>query len=85
MGFIGEVKQVHVGQISQAGSKGWPGVQPLSNFDYAGPLTETVLLVNLSFRLGGKKVERDAKKMTAPNAPEANPLIRRSYRDGWEI
>lgn len=61
------------------------GVQPLSNFDFAGPLTETVLLGNLSIRMGGKKIEWNGPNMKALNAPEAAPLIRRAYREEWEI
>jgi len=55
-----------------------------SNFDYAGPLTETVLLGNLAVRLG-KKVEWDSKALRSPNCPEADALIRKEYRKGWEL
>jgi predicted dehydrogenase len=55
-----------------------------SNFDYAGPLAEAVLLGNISIRLG-KKIEWDSKNLKATNAPEAEGLIRREYRKGWEV
>ena len=61
------------------------GVQPLSNFEQSGPFTEVVLLGNLSFRLGGQKIEWDGPNLRSPNTPEAVALIRRPYRDGWEI
>jgi predicted dehydrogenase len=65
-----------------AACKGGPAA--LSSFAYAGPFTEMVLLGNLAIRLG-KKVEWDAKGLRCPNAPEADPLIRREYRKGWEL
>jgi len=60
------------------------GPKPLSSFDYAGPLTEMVLLGNLAVRLG-KKIEWDAEALKATNAPEADELIRREYRKGWNL
>ena len=56
----------------------------MSNFDYAGPLTETVLLGNLAVRLG-KKIVWDSENMKATNAPEAAPLIHRQRRKGWNL
>ena len=60
------------------------GPKPLSSFDYAGPLTEMVLLGNLAVRLG-KRIEWDAVALKATNAPEADELIRREYRKGWNL
>jgi len=54
------------------------------NFDYSGPLTETVLLGNVAYRTG-KKLEWDAKRLKATNAPEADRFIRRPYRKGWTL
>jgi predicted dehydrogenase len=54
------------------------------NFDYAGVLTETVLLGNVAFRTG-KKLEWDAENLRAVGCPEAEPLIRREYRKGWTL
>jgi len=62
-----------------------------SNFpNYAGPLTETVLLGNLAVwccKEGGegKKVEWDAKGMTAKNAPEAAHLVKAEYHNGYKL
>ncbi len=56
----------------------------MSSFDYSGPFTEIVLLGNLAVRLG-KKIEWDAKALKATNAPEADELIRRTYRRGWGL
>ncbi|MGI9241609.1 MAG: Gfo/Idh/MocA family protein [Verrucomicrobiales bacterium] len=60
------------------------GGAPLSGFDRSGPFTETVLLGNLAIRLG-KKLDWDGGKLKATNAPEADAIIRRKYREGWEI
>jgi predicted dehydrogenase len=61
------------------------GKQAMSNFpDYAGPLTETVLLGNLAV-CAGKKVAWDAKNLKATNAPEVEVLIRPEYRKGWTL
>jgi predicted dehydrogenase len=60
-----------------AGCKGGP--KPGSSFDYAGPLTEMVLLGNLAVR-AGKRVEWDGQRMLCTNLPEANRYVRESYR-----
>lgn len=55
-----------------------------SNFaNYAGPLTETILLGNLAVWADGKKIEWDAKNLKATNAPELDSLIKNEYRDGY--
>jgi len=53
-------------------------------FDYSGPLTETVLLGNVSYRVGSK-LEWDAENLKATNCPEADKLLRRVYREGWTL
>jgi predicted dehydrogenase len=63
-------------------AKGGPAA--LSNFDYAGPLTETVLLGNLAVRTD-KRVEWDAANMRSTNVPEANQYVKREYRKGWSL
>lgn len=44
------------------------------NFDYSGPLAETVALGNVAYRVG-KKLEWDWRKLRVTNSPEAEPLI----------
>jgi predicted dehydrogenase len=56
----------------------------MSNFDYSGPLTETVLLGNVAIRTG-KKLEFDGEKCEITNCPEAAHYMRRQYRKGWEV
>ena len=63
--------------------KGGPAAR--SNFpDYAGPLTETILLGNLAVWAAGKKVEWDPKGLVATNAPELAAIVRPKYREGWK-
>ena len=61
------------------------GGQPAeSNFDYAGPMTETVLLGNIAIRTG-KKLYWDSDNMRITNIPEANVYLHRLYREGWSL
>ncbi len=60
------------------------GGAALSNFDYAGPLTEMVLLGNLALRLD-EPIRWDSKNLTAEGLPEADRLVRGSYRKGWAL
>ncbi|MBL8891356.1 MAG: Gfo/Idh/MocA family oxidoreductase [Planctomycetaceae bacterium] len=53
-------------------------------FEYAGPLTEAVLLGNVSFRTQ-KTIDWDARLMVAKGNEAAESLIRRTYRQGWEV
>ena len=55
-----------------------------SNFDYAGPLTEVVLLGNLAIRMG-KKLNWDGQNMKVTNVPKANEYVHREYRQGWTL
>ncbi len=54
------------------------------NFDYSGTLTEAALLCNVALRTG-KKLDWDASNLKATNCPEADPYIRREYREGWTL
>jgi predicted dehydrogenase len=55
------------------------------DFAYAGPLSECVLLGNVSYRLGGKRLLWQPDRLRAVNAPEAEGFLRRAYRDGWSL
>ena len=57
------------------------GPKPGSSFDYAGPLTEAVLLGNLAVRLPGTKIEWDGPNMKCTNSEEADALVRKVYRE----
>jgi hypothetical protein len=56
-----------------------------ANFDFAGPLTEAVLLGNIANRFPGETLEWDAEKMKFANHRKANDYIRRHYRGGWRV
>jgi hypothetical protein len=55
-----------------------------SNFDYAGRLTETVLLGNIALR-AGVKIEWDAANLRVKNDEAANRFVTREYRSGWGL
>jgi hypothetical protein len=61
--------------------KGGPAA--MSNFDYAGPLTEMALLGNVAIRTG-ERVTWDTINMRATPAL-AQRYIRRDYRQGWAL
>lgn len=71
-----------------------------SSFDYAGPMTETVLMGNLAIRsymlrkenskgnlefFARKKLIWDGEGMKITNLDEANQFVSRNYREGWTV
>jgi len=58
--------------------------KPMSNFQYAGRLTETVLLGVVALK-AGKKIEWDGEAMRVKNCEFANDFVRRDYRRGFSI
>lgn len=71
-----------------------------SSFDYAGPMTETVLMGNLAIRsymlrkenskgkmdfFARKKLLWDGENMRITNLEEANQFVGREYREGWKL
>jgi hypothetical protein len=60
------------------------GPKAYSNFDYAGMLTEFILLGNIAIRTG-KKLEWDGPKMKFTNAPDADKYLHYQYREGWTL
>ena len=59
--------------------------QAVSNFDYSGPFTETVVMGNLAIRFPGQKIEWDGPNMRVTNLDEANELVTPKYREGWKL
>jgi predicted dehydrogenase len=53
-----------------------------ASFDYAGPLTETVLLGSVACRFPHQQLEWNAADLKF-NSAEANQHLRRTYRKGW--
>jgi hypothetical protein len=80
---------------------GYGKKQLSSPFEYAGPMTEAVLMGNLAVRSyqmqvrsadgrghsypGRKKLLWDAKNMKISNFDEANAFVKREYREGWSL
>jgi predicted dehydrogenase len=62
--------------------KGGPAA--LSNFDYAGPLAEFVLLGNVA-TLVGQQIEYDPIRTKILNHDMADQALRRQYREGWSL
>ncbi len=60
------------------------GEPTLCNFEYSGRLIEHNLLGTVAFRVN-KKLQWDAASLKATNCPEADPLIHKKYRPGWEV
>jgi len=62
-----------------------------SDFEWAGPLTETVLLGNIAIRnevkekMGGQVMKWDPDKFSFTNMPEADQYLHCEYRKGWSI
>jgi predicted dehydrogenase len=54
-----------------------------AGFDYAGPLTESVLIGNVAAHFPGETLEFDAKTLSFPHQREANQHLTRGYRKGW--
>jgi predicted dehydrogenase len=61
------------------------GTKPRSNFDFAGPLTEAVLLGSVCIHNGGDKLLWDSESMKITNDPDANKLLHYDYRAGWSL
>ena len=58
------------------------GRKASADFEYSGPLTETVLLGNLAKRVQSK-IYYDAESGNIPNNDKANAMLHKEYRTGW--
>ncbi|HWW02077.1 MAG TPA: Gfo/Idh/MocA family oxidoreductase [Candidatus Acidoferrum sp.] len=67
------------------------GKTPGSNFDFAGPLAESVLLGNVALRVQLRedltlcKLMWDSANLKFSNLEDANKFVRREYRAGWSL
>jgi predicted dehydrogenase len=94
---LARVPEGHYLQWVNACIAGFGKAETSSTFDYAGPLTETILMGNLALRSyitrsadgksfpGRKKLLWDAENMKITNYDEANQYVRRTYREGWKL
>lgn len=94
---IERVPEGHYVQWVNACIAGYGKKKLSSSFDYAGPLTESILLGNLALRSwniksadgksfpGRKKLLWDSENMKITNFDEANQFVKRAYREGWNL
>jgi len=61
------------------------GTPTESSFDFAGPMTEAVLLGTVCVRAGGGKLLWDSQAMRITNRPEANDHLHYAYREPWTL
>ncbi len=61
------------------------GTPTASNFGFAGPLTEAVLLGSVCVHFGGTMLYWDSANMKITNEDEANALLHYPYRAGWSL
>jgi predicted dehydrogenase len=90
---LARVPEGHYVQWINACLAGYGRNEFSSPFEYAGPLTETILMGNLALRAsnirvgnkypGRKKLLWDAPNMKITNFDEANQFVKRDYRQGW--
>src|SRR5450755_2722200 len=90
---LARVPEGHYVQWINACLAGYGRKEVSSPFEYAGPLTETILMGNLALRAGSikkgrsfpgrKKLLWDAVNMKITNFEEANQFVKREYRTGW--
>lgn len=74
----------HIKEWIMAASGEKPLDYPKSNFAYAGPFSETVLLGNIALRIG-RRLEWDGPNMRFTNVPRANEYVTKDYRTGWQF
>jgi len=93
---LARVPEGHYVQWVNACIAGYGKNQVSSPFEYAGPLTETILMGNLALRSwniregkngfpGRKKLLWDAQNMKITNFDPANQFVKREYREGWKL
>ncbi len=61
------------------------GRQACDDFKHGGPLTEAVLVGAMADRVAGEWLQWDRKLQQFTNSAPATALVRRAYRDGWQV
>lgn len=59
--------------------------KPVANWDYAGPMTEAVLLGTVATRIPGKTLQWDSKSLTFTNSKLANSMVKETHRVGQGV
>ena len=60
------------------------GLKTDCNFEYAGNMIEMMMLGLVAYRTG-KKISYDGAAGRVTDSPEANALLKRTYREGWTL
>lgn len=68
-------------EAAMAGDRAKPG----SNFDYAAPMTQAILLGCIALRFPGKELQWDNAKREFTNLPEANEWLSFKARAGYDM
>lgn len=93
---VARVPEGHYLQWVNACMAGYGKKELSSSFDYAGPLTESILMGNLALRAwnvkdgagkftGRKKLLWDAANMKITNYDAANQFVKRDYKNGYSL
>ena len=61
------------------------GDLPESHFGQTGPMAEAIILGTVAIRVPGATLRWDAAGLRIANSPEAQNLLRRTYRRGWAV
>jgi hypothetical protein len=61
------------------------GPMSYGDFTLAGPISDAINLASISLQLGGRRLLWDSASARITNIPEANRLLSREYRPGWEL
>jgi hypothetical protein len=82
-----EYKMPEVGEVNHY--TGWVDAclgdgKTTSNFTYAGPLTEAVLLGVVAIRFPNEQLQWDAKATQITHHADATARLTKEYRKGWE-
>ena len=56
-----------------------------SHFQQTGPMAEAILLGTVAIRVPDTVLRWDSHHLRITNSPDANKLLRRRYRKGWQV
>jgi hypothetical protein len=57
----------------------------VSRFEKGGRMCESLSIGAMSALDPGKRLEYDASSCTFTNSPAASAMLRRTYRQGWQV
>ena len=65
--------------------RGTSSEKPVANWEYAGPMTEAVLLGTVALRVPGVTLKWDSAALKFTNSELANAMVEEPYRKGHEV